>query len=389
MALADIATPTATLPLPDTPSESASMLEVSSAEREMSPPASTSDLTAPSLVTSLVIWAFVLLATTLPARVTWTEAPEPVAATPPAKLNIVDSVSASIFRVDPLETVDPEICARTELAMTLAPIIAEMAALPEAAMLRPNEVICESSLAAMSVSPPERTMEPPSIEASVEFAITLPKPVAWIATLPGRADAHRDRHDGGFRGRRDDDVARCRVDVVIGGVKPVGRVIRAGMRHARQDFRIENTRRHRVGHDIAHEGSADRHFPRAGHADHQRQDVPVRIERGPAEGVIHFLLLVGSEHPRRQDLRVDVGSGEGHIIAGNDSRIVADQGRHVLVTTLPSAETETATLLPPETPMPSALMIEDETEVRLTSAVLLATIVPASLTPARTVESFI
>jgi hypothetical protein len=58
-----------------------------------------------------------------------------------------------MFRVDPLETVEPEICAVTELVMTLAPTMAEMAALPEAAMLSPKEVICDWSVAVRSTRP--------------------------------------------------------------------------------------------------------------------------------------------------------------------------------------------------------------------------------------------
>ena len=117
------------------------------------------------------------LLTTFAAMVTCTDA-VPAAATPPAKPKMPDLLSASTFSVDPLDTVEPAIWAEIVLAMTFAPTMAEMATLPEAAMLSPSELMWDWSIAVRRTRPPERTMDPPAIKALTEFVTTFPKPVA-------------------------------------------------------------------------------------------------------------------------------------------------------------------------------------------------------------------
>ncbi len=109
-------------------------------------------------------------------------APEP--ATPAVKLRMDESFKALISNVVPLETSEPEICAVTEFVITFAPIRAPTATAPEPATLTPRERMSDLSLALRSIRPPAVTSDPPSIDASTEFVITLPKPVAFTATAP-------------------------------------------------------------------------------------------------------------------------------------------------------------------------------------------------------------
>ncbi len=139
----------------------------------MFPPALISD----AVISSSLMEARVVLVTALAARVTCTAAP-PDAAMPPAKLNIVDFVSAPMSRVVPASTVEPAISAVTLLVMTFAPMMAETAAEPEAATLSPKAVIWDWSIASRSTRPPDPTVEPPVMEASTALVITLPKAVA-------------------------------------------------------------------------------------------------------------------------------------------------------------------------------------------------------------------
>ena len=182
MTLADRATPTATFPEPETLKARESMLELSVAERLIAPSERTLSTPSPSLSMT----ARVLLVTTLPEREVIT-ATEPEAAMPPVKPRISASLAAVMSRVAPLLTVEPEISVATLLVITLAPTRTDAATLPEAAMLSPRERICDWSVAVRSINPPLFTVEPPMISAAILLVITLPKPLAWTATLPEAA----------------------------------------------------------------------------------------------------------------------------------------------------------------------------------------------------------
>ena len=177
MTLAATAAPRAAPPLPDTPKARASIVDVSLAERVTAPVASTSERAA----SSLRMAALVVFAMTLPERDS-SPAPAPEPATPPVNPRMLASERAVSSRVEPLVTVDPEICASTLFVMTFTPAITPAATPPAPATLKPIELMVELSDAERSTNPPAAAMLPPSIVATIVFVMTFPKPVALMPT---------------------------------------------------------------------------------------------------------------------------------------------------------------------------------------------------------------
>ncbi|OPY93174.1 MAG: hypothetical protein A4E73_00364 [Syntrophaceae bacterium PtaU1.Bin231] len=287
---------------------------------------------------------------------------------------MTDFVSASIVSVDPLATVEPEICATTAFVMTLAPTMAETAALPEAAMLSPKEVMWDESVAESVTSLPDRTSDPPVISASTSLVMTLPNPVAWIATFPAAPTptviAMMAASERAVAPKSPSLLRIASVPALMPArtvesstCARTSLVTTLPMREAPTATLPEPATLTMIARMLASGSRGD----------------PSRAASSCAcwsAESIHEGRMPGATSEAERATSPPAMTVEFPLIAAVTS----------LATALPRADTETATSLPPETPMPRARMIDEETESSVTFAAVFVTVVPAALTPARTVE---
>ena len=110
--------------------------------------------------------------------------------------------------VVPQVTVESAMPAEMVSLITLAPMMAETATLPEAATLRATELMEEESMADRSTRPPALTVELLSMVALIAVGDHVAEAAGLDRDRPGGAHTHADGNNAGIGQGCDIDIAR-------------------------------------------------------------------------------------------------------------------------------------------------------------------------------------